>query len=150
MSKSTRSSNASAPFQCEWRASRHCAIGLLMLALLAAFAILQAELPARMAWPLAVLACGVGLRDAHRYWRQPTQRVCIPSRRSMASIDGQPVHALRVDWRGPIAFLCWRDPQGRQQRRVFAPDTLDAAQRRELRLAMQRRESVAIAASVAK
>ncbi|MEE7566640.1 hypothetical protein HH297_09445, partial [Xanthomonas sp. Kuri4-3] len=45
-----------------------------------------------------------------------------------------PVAAFRVEWRGPLAQLSWRDGR-RRERLLFWPDTLPPAQRRELRLA---------------
>ena len=57
--------------------------------------------------------------------------------------------SLHVRWRGPLAFLRRRDPDGRVQRLVFWPDTLPVAARRELKLAMQRRESAAGSTSMA-
>jgi toxin CptA len=52
-----------------------------------------------------------------------------------ATLDGQPIDNVRLQWRGPLAFLFWRDRQGRPQRLSWWPDTLPAASRRELRLA---------------
>jgi toxin CptA len=54
-----------------------------------------------------------------------------------ATVDGQIVDGLRVDWRGPLAFVAWRDAEGRVVRRSLWPDTLSAARRRELRLAVR-------------
>jgi toxin CptA len=57
--------------------------------------------------------------------------------------------SLRVRWRGPLAFLRWRDPDGRARRLVFWPDTLPAAARGELKLALQQREAAGGGASMA-
>jgi toxin CptA len=46
---------------------------------------------------------------------------------------------VQVQWRGPLAFLWWRDGKGRRQRLQGWPDNLAAAARRELRLAMAAR-----------
>ena len=52
--------------------------------------------------------------------------------------DGLAVERFRIDWRGPLAFVSWRDGHGRTFRRSLWPDTLSAAGRRELRLAADR------------
>jgi toxin CptA len=56
---------------------------------------------------------------------------------------------LQLQVRGALVFLQWRDLRGGKQRRVWAPDTLPAAQRRELRLAMQQRAAATMPVSVA-
>ena len=149
MSKSRRSSNASAPFLLEWRPSRGLAAALCALALLAGCSLLASDLPRGLAWPLAVLAAAGGLLDARRYARQPPRMFLIPAGAADASCRGVRMAAMRLRWRGPLAFLRWADPQGRVHRLVFLPDTLPARARRELKLAMQRREAAAGAASMA-
>ncbi|MEG3050899.1 MAG: hypothetical protein RR792_12075 [Thermomonas sp.] len=52
-----------------------------------------------------------------------------------------PIQGLDVQWRGPLAYLRWRDGDGHMCRLAFASDLLDATSRRELKLAMQRREA---------
>lgn len=149
MSKSRRSSNASAPFLLEWRPSRGLAAALCVLALLAGCSLLASDCPRGLAWPLAVLAAAGGMLEARRYMRQPPRTFLIPTGATDASCEGVRMAALRLRWRGPLAFLRWDDPQGRIQRLAFLPDTLPAGARRELKLAMQRREAAAGAASVA-
>lgn len=39
-------------------------------------------------------------------------------------VDGLPVDALDLHWRGPLAFLRYRDATGRRQRLAWWPDTL--------------------------
>lgn len=68
--------------------------------------------------------------------KQPIWPVVIDSD-GVATIDGEVVDALRVDWRGPLAFVVWRDADGRMRRRSLWPDALSATQRRELRLAVR-------------
>lgn len=53
------------------------------------------------------------------------------------SVDGERVAQAQLHWRGSLAIIEWKEPEIRNgwQRRVFWPDTLDAAGRRELRLA---------------
>lgn len=132
-----RSSNASAPCRFELRPSHGLVGALLALTILAPFSVLQSEMPPRYAWPLALLALGAGLWLARREWRSPRQPVTIDGE-GRVSIDGVEVQGFRVDWRGPLAFLSWRDPAGRFHRRSLWPDTLPAALRRELRLAADR------------
>src|SRR3546814_14715060 len=53
----------------------------------------------------------------------------------MASLDGQTLAAATLRWRGPLAFLRWRDAGGQGGWLVWWPDTLPAAARRVLRIA---------------
>lgn len=149
MSKSRRSSNASAPFLHDWRPSRQLIAALCALALLSPLSLLASDLPPVLAWPGALLAAGVGVVEARRYATRPPHALCIPAGAGEARCDGARMDALCVRWRGPLAFLRWRAGDGRVHRLVLWPDTLDAAERRELRLALQRREAAAGAASVA-
>ena len=148
MSKSRRSSNASACCHLEWRPSRQVGACLLALALLAPFSLMASAVPARWGVPIALLALTVGVRDWRRYRRQLPMALRIPAGRGQATVDDRPMQGLRVAWRGPLCFLRWRDGD-RRHRRVFSPDTLDAAGRRELKLALQRRESARAGATVA-
>jgi toxin CptA len=59
------------------------------------------------------------------------------------------MQALRVEWRGSLAFLRWRGPDGRIRRLVFWPDILPSTSRRELRLATMRVEPARETTSVA-
>ena len=149
MSKSRRSSITSAPCRLEWRPSRWVGAALCSLVLLAPFCLLASDLPRGWAWPLAVLAAVLAIRDARRYLRQPPCRLLIPAGRGATLCDDVAVERLQVHWRGPLAFLRWREGDGRTRRLVFAPDTLPPAFRRELKLAMQRREAAAGSPSVA-
>lgn len=108
---------------------------MLALAALAPFSVLASEMPRPFAVPLAMLACAAGLVLARREARQPKLRVAIEAPDRVA-IDDTPVHDFRVEWRGPLAFLSWRDGHSRRQRRSLWPDTLPPHLRRELRLAM--------------
>ena len=148
MSKSRRSSNASACCHLEWRPSRQVGACLLALALLAPFSLMASDVPTRWGVPFALLALTIGVRDWRRYRRQLPMDLRIPAGRGQATAEGRPVQGLRVAWRGPLCFLRWRDG-GRRERRVFWPDTLDAAGRRELKLALQRRESARVGATMA-
>lgn len=65
----------------------------------------------------------------------------IPPNDATATVDGLGMDDLEVHWRGPLAFLQWRQADGGTRRLQGWPDTLDAAARRELRLAMAARTS---------
>ena len=52
-------------------------------------------------------------------------------------VDGEPMHEAHLQWRGPLAFLAWRDAAGRHGHLAWWPDTLDTGARRELRLAAE-------------
>lgn len=102
---------------------------------LAALSVLASEIPAVAAWPLAAATLGYGVWLILREWRQPSVEFLLGAQGSRTLVDGVPVNELEVRWRGPFAFVCWRDAGGRMQRRAWWPDTLPAAHRRELRLA---------------
>jgi toxin CptA len=135
-----RSSNASAPCRFELRPSRWPTAALLALAALAPFAMLQSGLPNAIAWPLAAAVAIAGLWLARREWRRPVLAVLIDAE-GAASMDGSAVEDFRIDWRGPLAFVSWRDRAGRRHRRGMWPDTLAPALRRELRLATGRADA---------
>ena len=136
-----RSSNVSAPCRFDLRPSRWLVGALLALAVLAPLSVLLSEMPRVLAWPLALLASVAGLLLARREWRRPRQPVVIDGE-GRVTIDGIEARAFRVDWRGPLAFLSWRDPSGRLRRCSLWPDTLPPALRRELRLAADRLDAV--------
>jgi len=119
----------------EWRPSRLLAWALSGLAMAAAFAVLASELPRMAAWPLTVSALAHGFRKAWAGWHEPAFAIVVMPSPARSIVDGEPVDALSVAWRGPIACMRWRDGGGRVRRCLFWPDTLPAARRRELRLA---------------
>lgn len=144
MPNSTSSSSTSAAWRPDaraartvrvaWRPSRYVLTALVLLTLFAVIALWASELPAIVAAPLTALALAYGARTLRRELaRQPCELALRGD--GMAFIDGQPVEALQVAWRGPLAFARWRDPGGRWQRRSWWPDTLPPEGRRELRLA---------------
>ena len=136
-----RSSNASAPSRFELRASRWPIAALLALSALAPLAVLASEMPRAVAWPLALAACATGLWRALVEARRPARLIVVDGD-GQTVVDGTAVSDLRVDWRGPLAFVAWREASGRIARGSFWPDTLDAAGRRELRLAVDRIDAV--------
>jgi toxin CptA len=107
------------------------------LAALAPFAVLVSDLSRVAAWPLAVVVLCSGMALAWRERRRPVHAVVIDAT-GAATVDGLAVERFRIDWRGPLAFVSWRDGHGRTFRRSLWPDTLSAAGRRELRLAADR------------
>lgn len=134
MPTSQRSSRASAPCHLEWRPSRLLAGALALLGVLAALALIGSEIPLPLSMPFALLAVGEGLRLARRECRQP-MRLLVIGGDGAATLDGQAITGLSVEWRGPLAFMRFRDVDGRPCRLAWWPDTLPAPSRRELRLA---------------
>src|SRR5690606_28802585 len=108
-----RSSPASAPCRLEWRPSRWLLAALALLAVLAPLAVVASDLPRHLAWPLAATAA---LAGAWRTWREagraPRELVVAPGS-GCDLLDGQPLHGLHVDWRGPLAFVHAVDALGR-------------------------------------
>ena len=135
------SSNASAPCRFEWRPSRWVIGALSALTVLAPCAVLWSEMPRAAAWSLAMAALIAGLWSIRRETRRPACAIVLDAS-SGATVDGAPVDAFRVAWRGPLAFLSWRDRAGRGHRRSLWPDTLTPALRRELRLAARQDDAV--------
>lgn len=119
------------------------------LALLTPWSLLASDLPRGWAWPLALAAAGWAVFDALRQRASPPRRLVVPSGRGAATCDGERMHGLEIAWRGPLAFLRWRDARGCRHRLSFWPDTLDAGMRRELVIAMQRRLAASDPGSVA-
>ena len=118
----------------EWRPSRLLAAFLALLGALAAGAVLASEMPRMAAWCLAAAALVHGLRLAMRERARAPVGVAWGGRAGTVSVDGVPVQGAQLHWRGPLAFLRWRDAEG-WRRLAFWPDVLDASQRRTLRLA---------------
>jgi toxin CptA len=106
---------------------------LLMLSALAPFAVLASEMPRIAAWPLACAAAVFGLHRAVRESRRPTHLLVV-GEKGGATLDGQPLADAVLSWRGPLAFLHWRDAAGRRGRLSWWPDTLPPAERRVLKL----------------
>ena len=105
-----------------------------MLGMLAAFSVLASEMPRLAAWPLASFAGAYGAWLGSRYRREPKREFCwIEGRRP--ELDGRPLSAVALHWRGPLAFLRWRgDADDRIRHLAWWPDTLPRAARRELKL----------------
>lgn len=112
---------------------------LLLLGLLGAVAVIASELAWPLALPLAAMSLGQGAWLARRERQRPARSLVIPVNDAVATIDGEPMADLQLQWRGPLAFLQWRAPDGRLHRLQGWPDNLDATARRELRLAVAAR-----------
>lgn len=149
MTHSMRWSNISAPCRLEWRPSSWAIAALLTLAMSAPIAVIGSEMPRALAWPLSIVALGYGAWLARREWAQPGRAVVWPPGVEPITINDVPVHDVHLQWRGPLAFLRWRDNDACVRRLVWWPDTLPAMQRRELKLAAQARESAQATASMA-
>lgn len=131
-----RWSNGSVNCRLEWRPSRLLQALLILLGMLAALSVLASEMPRPFAWPVAVAALGYGAWRARRERRRPGLAFWFPGNGRPPTVDGAPMHDARLHWRGPLAFLRWRDrPGGRWRHAAWWPDTLPAPARRELRLA---------------
>jgi toxin CptA len=122
---------------------------LLALGLLSGLAVIAAEVPMPVSIPLALMTTGYGLWLAHRELRRITHGLVIPLNEMAATIDGVEMNDFQVQWRGPLAFLQWLGADGRRHRLQGWPDNLDAAARRELRLATAARTPSRSARSVA-
>ncbi|MBB3845552.1 toxin CptA [Xanthomonas arboricola] len=115
-----------------------CALGALgVLSALALGALWRSGVPPWLAMLLSVYAVLTGGRSLRLLLRSPAREVIVPWSETPASVDGAQVQGLQVTWRGPIAVVAWTGLDARRQRLHFWPDTLPAAQRRELRLAAQ-------------
>jgi toxin CptA len=122
---------------------------LIALGLLAACSLLASEMPRAMAWPLAIVAAGYGGWLARRERLRPRRQLLWPANDMPLTLDGGPLQLAELQWRGPLAFLRWRASDGRVGHLGWWPDTLPAVQRRELRLAVERRPAALQAASMA-
>ena len=135
MKNSQRWSGASISCRLEWRPSRWLVATLSLITLLAAFSVISSDLPSIIAWPLAVLAMGYGTWQVRKERHRPRVALFFPGNDLPVTVDGVAVHAMQVEWRGPLAFASWCGSDGRMQRLAWWPDTLPARSRRELRLA---------------
>jgi len=135
MANSPRWYNASVSCRLEWRPSRWVAGAIVLLTVLALVAVASSGLPAVIAWPLALAALAYGVLAWRRYLGQPSCELFFDGSDGGPQRDGRRLQQARLQWRGPLAFLSWRDAQGRTRRLHWWPDTLPAERRRELRLA---------------
>lgn len=148
MTNSRTWSTASAPCRIKLRGSSTIAAACASLGILAAFSLSLSEIPTWLAWPVGLASVIRGVQLALRELARPPVTLTLMAN-AAASIDGAAVQALRVRWRGPLAFVQWRDAEGRMHRRVATPDLLSPAARRELHLAWSTHAAARRAAAVA-
>jgi len=134
MPNSATSSRHCAPCRIEWRPSRLLAGVLALLGVLGGLSAVASEAPGWLAVTLALASPAAGTALAGRELRRPNLQLVWAPDRGLA-VDGRRVQDPVLLWRGPLAFLEWNDHTGRRRRVSWWPDTLDAAARRELRLA---------------
>jgi toxin CptA len=108
---------------------------VLILAVLATVSLLTSEMPRLAAWSLVIVVVVHTGFLVRRYQCLPRKEFVFPGNDLAVVLDGQSIDDVAVEWRGPLAFIRWRDRTGRQQRLSWWPDTLPPASRRELRLA---------------
>ncbi len=134
MPNSTRSSNDCAPCRLDWRPSRWLIVSLVVLGALGGCAALASEMPRIAAAPLALISVLQGAWLAWRESRQAVRQLVWPLE-AAPQVDGVPVDGVLLHWRGPLAFLQWRDRDGGVRRMAWWGDTLPAHTRRQLKLA---------------
>jgi toxin CptA len=142
MPGSTRWSSASDSFPPDaaaiaWRPSRWAIAALLLLSALAPFSVLASGMPRVAAWPLAAMSCAWGILCLRRE-RGRAPRLLELRVDATVALDGIPLAELTVSRRGPLAFVRWRDREGRRGRLAWWPDTLPADSRRALALRAER------------
>ena len=130
-----------------WRPSRQQQAVLAMLTAAAVLATLNCALPAVAASPAAAAVAVRGGWLVVREGRRPPLTLELAP--GHAAVDGASVTELQVAWRGPLAFLRWRDTDGRVHRRTWWPDVLPPRDRRRLRLAAGNETASPVVASVA-
>lgn len=140
--------SASVPCRIDWRPSRCLVAALLFLAVAAPFAVMASEMPRPVAWPLAAAALVHGLHLVLRERARPRRSLLFTADGRLLVDDAEAL-APRLQWRGPLAFLSWREPAGRSHRLAWWPDSLPPRWRRELRLAVSRLDPARGAPSMA-
>lgn len=118
----------------EWRPSRWLVAAQVVLGVLGAASLLVSAVPVASARVMALAAAGWGLGSAWRLARRQPRVLRWPFDGGAPRLDGDSLPGARLHWRGPLAFLRWRDRAGRMRQLSWWPDTLPPAMRRELRL----------------
>ena len=121
---------------------------LLALGVLAALSLTASALPPVLARPAAAVAVALAAWAAWRESRRPARALVWPAAGPPPTLDGQALDEAALHWRGPLAFLRWRDAGGRRYLSWW-PDTLPPMARRELRLAAGRAAAAPDRASMA-
>ncbi len=133
-----RSSNASLPCRIDWRPSRWLVGALCALAALAALAIAASGLPAHLKPMFAGVVALTGLAQARREaLRPPFSLAWQGATLALHAAQGQPQLLVSPTLReqGPLLRIQARTPGGQRWSRTWWPDTLSAADRRQVRLA---------------
>ena len=105
-----------------------------MLAVLGAFGALVSGMPRIMATSLAATSITYGAWLARREARRSTRMLIWPIG-GVPRLDDVELRDVRLQRRGSLAFLQWRNDAGRIERLSWWGDTLSAHERRELALA---------------
>jgi toxin CptA len=106
----------------------------VILGVMGAFSAWASEMPRALAAALAVASVGYGVWLARREARRSPRMLVWPMD-GAPYLDGVELLDVRMQSRGPLAFLRWRNDQGRIERLSWWGDTLSAHERRELTLA---------------
>jgi len=109
-------------------------VALMLLGVFGATSLLASEMPRGVAWILALGSLANGAWLAKKEAGRPLLPLAWTGRG--LEVGGRKVDDPRLDWRGPLVFLRWRDADGRPSGVSWWPDTLDGRARRELRLAV--------------
>lgn len=134
MPNSQRSSAPSASCRLEWRPSAWLIAALPALGVLGALSVLLSGFPRALTWTGAFLALLWGVVESRREAAKTPIEIELDG--ATVKVDDELVTDFRMFWRGPLSFARWRDREHRLHRLAWWPDTLDAASRRELRLAL--------------
>jgi toxin CptA len=120
---------------------------LLALGVMAAISAWVSEMPRVIAAAVATLSLCHGAWLARRESRRLPRQLVWPVD-ALPAIDGISLEDARLSWRGPLAFLQWRE-RGQTRRLAWWPDTLPPRARRELKLAVAAGRSARCVASMA-
>ena len=135
MTHSQRLSSGSPACRLEWRPSRWLLASIALITLLAVLSLHASDMPGWLAWLLSGPVLFLGFRTLTKEWHRPPVLLVFRGRDLPVLVDGQAARDLVVQWRGPLAFVRWRDADSLTRRLSWWPDTLPPARRRELRLA---------------
>ncbi len=127
-------STTSATCRIDVPASRWQAASFVLLGVLAAFGVLNCEMPVWASAPLSIALFARGVVLARRELSRPTRCLLISTPAGL-TVDSEPVDTFSVVWRGPVAFIRWCTPDGMRGCCVLTPDIFDARGRRALRIA---------------
>lgn len=133
------SSSSSSICHIDWLPSRWLACTLVVLGLMAALSLWLSALPLAAKLVAMPAALAEGLRLARRHLASPPLAVDWLGGGDPAYLTGAAgvtrLDAVSARLRGPLGSLSGTDAQGNVRRLGWWPDTLDAAGRRQLRLA---------------